>query len=220
MSWIREIKSITKSGGSGQFEESEIIFHVFQNIGTTNKYLVDIGAGAYGGSSMSNIRDMMETGWTGFGVDCSEVGDEWTIKKFVKPDNIVSILEEQKTPLEFDFLNLDIDSSDFWVLKNMLEAGYRPRLICTEYNGTLDPEKSLVLKYTDGYMWDETNKYGYSFAAGKKLLSQYGYTIIFNQHDTNIFAIRTADIGEEVVVVEAKKNPYHPTSADAIWVEY
>lgn len=67
---------------------------------------------------------------------------------------------------------------------------HRPRLICTEFNGTLEPNVSLVLEYEDGYTWDKTNKYGYSFAAGKKLLEKNGYVIIYNQHDTNIFAVR------------------------------
>lgn len=219
MSWIKDIEKITKKGGSGQFEESEIIFHIFENIGTTNKLLVDLGCGAYGGSIMSNVRDMMESGWKGFGVDFSAINDTWAIKYFIKPDNIVKLFQDQGVPYSFDFLNLDIDSSDFWVLKNLLEAGWRPRLICTEFNGTLDPEKSLVLQYEDGYTWDETNKYGYSFAAGKKLLAEHGYTIIFNQHETNIFAVLN-DLVDEDPKVTAKQSPYHPTNPDAIWITY
>lgn len=218
MSWIKEIKDIKKQGGSGQFEEAEIIAHIFENIGTTNKFLVDLGCGAYGGATMSNTRDMMNLGWQGFGVDMNPMADEWVVQQFIQPQTIVPILKGKETPKDFDFLNLDIDSCDFWVLKNILEAGYRPRLICTEFNGTLPSDESLVLKYEDGYTWDETNKYGYSFMAGKKLLAEHGYTIIFNQHETNIFAV-PKELAEETNV-KAKQTPYHPNNPNAIWVKY
>lgn len=215
MDWIKQIGKVRKSGGSAQFEESEIISHIFENIGTTNKYLVDLGAGAYDGS-MSNIRDLMNSGWQGFGVDCNPMTDPWAIKLFLTPDNVVPLFFNMGVPETFDFLNLDIDSCDFWVLKNILNAGYKPRLICSEFNGTLDPNKSLVLKYEDGYTWDGTNKYGYSFLAGKKLLESHGYSVIFNQHNTNIFAV----YGDYPVEVKATKTMYHPENKEAIWEEY
>jgi hypothetical protein len=219
MSWIKQIKNIKKQGGSGQFEEAEIIAHIFENIGTTNKFLVDLGCGAYGNATMSNTRDMMNSGWQGFGVDMNPMSDEWVVQQFIQPQTIVPILKGKETPKEFDFLNLDIDSCDFWVLKNILEAGYSPRLICAEYNGTLDPNKSLVLEYEEGYTWDETNKYGFSLGAGKKLLKKYGYTIIYCQHDTNLFAIKS-DLVNEPIELNAKQNPYHPNNPNAIWVNY
>lgn len=219
MSWIKEIKDIRKKGGSGQFEESEIIAHIFDNIGTTNKFLVDLGCGAYGGSTMSNTRDMMMSGWQGFGVDMNPTGDDWVVQSFIQPQTIVTLLNGKETPKEFDFLNLDIDSSDFWVLKKILEAGFRPRLICAEYNGTLDPDKSVVLKYEEEYTWDGTNKYGFSLGAGKKLLKKHGYTIIYCQHDTNLFAIPSYLV-EEPIELSAKQNPYHPINPNAVWVNY
>ena len=217
MDWIKDIGKIKKSGGSAQFEESEIINFIFQNIGTTNKYLVDLGAGAYDGS-MSNVRDLMRSGWSGFGVDCNPMADKWAIKLFITPSNVVPLFFNMGVPLSFDFLNLDIDSCDFWVLKNILEAGYRPRLVCSEFNGTLDPNKPLVLSYEEDYMWDGTNKYGYSFEAGKRLLERHGYSIIFNQHNTNIFAIYTGEASN--YGVKAEKTMYHPENKKAVWEEY
>ncbi len=217
MNWIEEIKLIQKKDGQSQFEEAEIIQHIFDHIGETNRFFVDLGAGAYDGK-MSNTSDMKQNGWIGFGVDMNPTED-WMKKYFITPENVVAILRENFTPKEFDFLNLDIDSCDFWVLKNILEAGYRPRLICTEFNGTLDPEKSVVLSYEGGYTWDNTNKYGYSFSAGKKLLGRHGYDIVFNQHDTNLFAIQSKDLAQDPAVTAIQRH-YHPTSKDATWEEY
>ena len=215
MDWLKGIADIKKSGGSAQFEESEVIDYIFSHIGTTNKFLVDLGAGGYGGS-ISNVRDLMNNGWEGFGVDCDDMADPWAIKLFLTPDNVVPLFFNMGVPESFDFLNLDIDSCDFYILENLFKAGYRPRLICTEFNGTLDVDKSLVLKYEEDYTWDGTNKYGYSFLAGKKLLERNGYSIVHNQHNTNIFAIH----GNYPIDVKWEKTLYHPINEKAVWEEY
>lgn len=219
LNWINEIKTLKGNNLQSQFSEDIIISHIFKNIGTTNKYFVDLGAGAYDGK-MSNTRTLKSNGWEGFGVDCANITDEWIIKEFVKPENVCQILTSQNTPKEFDFLNLDLDSSDFWVLKELLKE-YSPRVICSEINGTLNPAVPIVLEYEDGYTWDNTNKYGYSFAAGKKLLEEHGYAIIYNLHDTNIFAVKMELVaGLGFPEVTARQNIYHPINNTAVWINY
>ena len=216
--WVEKIKEIKADKMQSQFDEEGIIAFIFQNIGIEHKWFVDFGAGAYDGT-MSNTRKLKQDGWFGFGVDMTPTNDPWVIKEFIKPDNACQILKNMAAPFDFDFLNLDIDSSDFYVLQNILKE-YRPRLICTEFNGTLDPNISLVLEYEEGYTWDKTNKYGYSFAAGKKLLEENGYVIIYNQHDTNIFAIRKELAPAGFIEVKAKRNIYHPINQTAKWIPY
>ena len=223
-SWLDNIAVVAASGNidkNSQFEEDTVIEYILSKIKSPMKFFVDLGAGAYGGSKMSNTRSLVEKGWKGIAVDAKPQEDSWIKQHFVKPDNIAEFLFENKVPNSFDFLNLDIDSSDFWVLKNILQF-HRPRLICTEFNGTLNPLESLVLKYEDGYTWDETNKYGYSFAAGKKLLEENGYTIVYNLHNVNIFAIRNDLIEGQTlsVPVTAKQEFYHPVNPNAVWERY
>ena len=118
-----------------------------------------------------------------------------------------------------DFLNLDIDSCDYWVLKAILQT-FSPRVICTEFNGCLDPYVKKVLRYEEGYTWDETDKYGYSFAAGKELLEGHGYTVVYNQHDVNIFAVRSDLLPFGFIPeVTAKRNQYHPHNPGDHWVK-
>lgn len=219
VNWVTEIASLSAGSQHSQFGEDAIIDHIFKNIGFTNQYLVDLGAGAYGGSTMSNTRKLKQAGWKGFGVDVKNKGEEWIIERFIKPDNVANILAEQNAPREFDFLNLDIDSCDFWVLKKLL-AEYSPRCICTEFNGTLRPEVPVVLKYEEGYTWDETNKYGYSFAAGKKLLEEHGYRIIYNMHNQNIFALKKELAKGLLYDVPATQVLYHPQNPHAVWEAY
>jgi len=217
LNWIKEIKNLKGNNLQSQYSEDIIINHIFKNVGTTNKFFVDLGAGAYDGK-MSNTRTLKHNGWNGFGVDCANITDEWIIKEFVKPGNVYSLLASQETPKDFDFLNLDLDSSDYWILKELLKH-YSPRVICVEFNGTLAPHIPVALQYEDGYTWDNTNKYGFSFAAGKKLLERHGYKIIYNLHDTNIFAVKEELVaGIEFEMVTAKKNVYHPVNINAKWV--
>jgi len=213
--WIDEIKFLGE-GKHSQFNEDTIIEHIFENIGTTNKFLVDLGAGGYG-QKMSNSRHFIENGWKGYGVDMSEVVDSHVIRRFIEPETILSLLDGNETPLDLDLLLLDIDSCDFWVLKEILTK-YEPRVIVTEYNGCLEPSKSVVLEYQKGYTWNNTDKYGYSFAAGVKLLERNGYTVIYNQHNVNLFAVR-ADLVPKVEVT-AKRHQYHRHDPTAKFIPY
>jgi hypothetical protein len=217
--WVTEIANLPANSQQSQYGEEAIIDHIFKHIGATNQYLVDLGAGAYGDSTMSNTRKLIQSGWGGYGVDVSNKGESWIIERFIKPDNILEIMAEQDTPKDFDFLNLDIDSCDFWVLKKILKQ-YAPRCICTEYNGTLNPDISLVLAYEEGYTWDETNKYGYSFAAGEKLLEEHGYKIIYNMLNQNIFALKKNLVEGLMFRVTAMPVQYHPENTKAIWEVY
>ena len=219
VNWVTEIANLPVSGQQSQFYEEVIIDHIFKNIGTTNLFMVDLGAGAYGDSTMSNTRKLKQAGWNGYGIDARNKGEDWIIERFISPGNILNIMAEQNTPKDFDFLNLDIDSCDFWVLKNILKE-YAPRCICTEYNGTLDPAIPAILRYEDGYTWDETNKYGYSFAAGIKLLEEYGYSAIYNMGNQNIFAVKKDLVKGLIFNVTANRVQYHPESSNAIWETY
>jgi hypothetical protein len=216
LNWLLQIQKVHGKGYS-QYEEQAIIEFIFQNIGVHNKRFVDLGAGQYGPEQMSNTKFLYEKGWWGFGVDAENITEPYIIQKFITPDNVVSVLKEQGTPETFDFLNLDLDSSDYWVLASLLEK-YKPRLICAEFNGTLDPNISVALKYEEGYTWDKTNKYGFSFTAGVNLLKKHGYSVIFNQHDLNIFAAPSEYLPEPITVT-ATKRTYHPNNPNAVWQE-
>ena len=217
--WVTELANVSARGQQSQYNEDAIIDHIFRHIGVTDSYFVDLGASAYGDATMSNTRSLIHSDWNGYGVDIRNKGESWIIERFITPYNILEIFSEQNTPVDFDFLNLDIDSCDFWVLKEVLRK-YSPRCICTEFNGTLDPEISIVLKYEQGYVWDETNKYGFSFTAGKKLLAEHGYQIIHNMLNQNIFAVKKELVKGLVFEVNASRVPYHPHNPHAIWESY
>jgi hypothetical protein len=214
MNFIQQIAGIKPEGVYSQFNEDLIALHIQRHMNCP-KTFVDIGAGAYDGS-MSNTRLLREQGWDGIGFDAKE--GPGIIQAMVSPENIIDLLRQAEIKQSFGFLNLDIDSCDYWVLREILED-YRPAFICTEFNGCLAPDIPVAQEYQPGYTWDGTHNYGYSFAAGKNLLESHGYTVVYNQHDTNIWAILTALLPPmEIPHVTAKRHQYHPFHASAKFV--
>lgn len=218
MSWLHELQSMDFEKGSSQMGEAGIIDFIFKHIPPEDKYCVDIGAGFYGKGIMSNTNDLLLKGWQGLRVDANNGNDPNIITFFVTFDNIIPLLKLHHVPYNFDLLSIDIDSFDLDILEKIVPV-YKPRVICTEYNGTLDPNKSIKLKYEPGYVWDETNKYGYSFGAGVKFANTHGYKIILNHKNQNLFLVRS-DIISEAPDIQAKQVFYHPVNKKAEWVEY
>lgn len=218
MSWIDELKSISFHGGNSQIGESAIIQFIFQHIGETNKYYIDIGAGYYDRGQMSNTDTLLRDGWSGLKIDDNNNHDTGILKLYVTPDNILPFLKDHNVPYGFDLLSIDIDSFDLDIMEKVVPA-YHPRLICTEYNGTLHPDSSVKLKYEPGYIWDETNKYGYSFGAAVKFCGRYGYKILMNHANQNLFLIRS-DIIQQTPVIEVEQSYYHTVNSAAQWEEY
>lgn len=215
MNWIEGLSKLDlKANKYSQYGEELIIKSVFDNIGFTNKYFIDIGAGG-AGRNLSNTKLLTISGWTGLSFDMD--GSEGTITEFITPNNICQILKNNICPNEFDFLSVDIDSFDYDVIDNVLKE-YRPRLVCAEFNGTLDPKSSVKLQYEEGYTWDSTNKYGFSFGAGVKLFAKHGYTVIFNCKETNIFAVKSSLLPDKVAPVTAAQCMYHPINKEAIFI--
>lgn len=219
MNWIEQIPHLPQARGKySQFNEEAILTHIFTYIKPEKKFLVDIGAGAYD-EGMSNSRLLIEQGWKGIGFDGAPTNQTWIYEVMITPQNVCEKIIGYGNTTDIDFLNLDIDSCDYWVLKEILQL-FHPKVICTEFNGCLDPNVKKVLRYEPGYMWDNTDKYGYSFAAGKELLEANGYTVIYNQGETNIFAVRSELIeGLTFPEVTAKRNQYHPHNPGNHWIK-
>ena len=218
MNWIEQLQQMDFKGGKSQFGESGIIAFIFEHIQPTNKYFVDIGAGFYGHGQMSNTQELIDKGWKGIQVDADN-SDNPNIKKlYVTPGNILHALYEWGVPIQFDFLNIDIDSYDLDILETIL-CLHSPRVICTEFNATLDPDTSVKLKYEQNYIWDETSKYGYSFGAAVKFCNKHGYKIILNHVNQNLFLVRSDLVGD-VPPVTAERVNYHPWNDKAEWEEY
>jgi hypothetical protein len=192
MGWIKEIKNQPRYPGFCQNGESDILKYIFNNIGLTNKFLVDIGA--WDGTHLSNTKAFMDTGWNGLLVDAKDFPG--VFHSFVTVENITEILTSNNVPKEFDLLSLDIDGNDYWILKKILQD-YRPRVIVSEYNSEHPLSESKTIEYDPKFAFDATDYYGYTYGAGLKLAKEFGYTVVYQISDTNLFYLRNDIVNEE-----------------------
>lgn len=194
--------------------EDGIIARIFEVIGTDTKVCVDIGA--YDGRVTSNVMALEDKGWRAVKFEGSEIADteeakrNGVIKAWVEPSNVVELLEQHNVPKNFDFLSLDIDSIDYHVLREMLQSGYQPRALVTEYNGSYGPILPVVVRYPvdPGKLWGDY--YGASLAAFYYLLKEHGYQLIYCEKEgVNAFWVKNTPELPDLTPSEAYKPPQY-----------
>ncbi|OQV11570.1 hypothetical protein BV898_14146 [Hypsibius exemplaris] len=136
------------SGGSQEL----YLDRIFSVIGTTNKFFVEFGfdAPSYETAAQANTGKLHHDGWRGLLLDGDHENNGINLqKKYISANNIAKILSENHVPIEVDYISCDLDSHDLWVLRAILEAGYRPRVMTSEYNVNYPLSAALTL-------WDPT----------------------------------------------------------------
>lgn len=90
------------------------------------------------------------------------------------PQSLLSILKRdaQYLPYDFDFLSIDVDGIDYWLLVNVLGGGYRPKCICIEFNPTMPIDLIYIQPRSDNI------RHGSSLSAMVELCNNSGYTLI------------------------------------------
>lgn len=169
--------------------EDGIIERIFESIGTTNKYYVEFGVED---GTECNTRHLRENkNWSGLMMDGGNENKKINLQKeFIYADNICGLFRKYDVPKEFDFLSTDIDYNDFYVLNEILKCGFRPRVICSEYNAFLGAKDDKVVVYDPDMMWDRTKYFGASIDAFANLFRHHGYSIVMGTSiGVNIFAI-------------------------------
>lgn len=156
---IQYANDITSQNG-----EDGIIRKIFDDIlpplesNSERRYCVDVGA--WDGKHLSNTFSLLDPSsssrlWKGVLIE-GDPGKFQELRALHEPqgnicvnamvssdpaskDSLVSILrrEAAELPNSFDFLCIDVDGSDYWLLHEIFEQGYRPKVICIESNPTM-----------------------------------------------------------------------------------
>ena len=189
--WITEMHRLsdTKSQRS-QGAQDDYLGLIFEKIGTTNQFFVEFGFNepSYtSGGSGANTWSLYDAGWRGLLLDGDRENAAINLHAhFLFQDNIAQILRKYKVPSDLDYLSCDMDSHDLFVLKAILAAGFRPRVITTEYNANfplgmsitqIDP--TLKSAQSTGYTFDfKQCAWGASASALRSVASQFGYVLV------------------------------------------
>ncbi len=124
-----------------QWGEDGLLEVIFNIIGVTNKYVVEIGAAD--GLMFSNSRKLIEEGWNALLIEKEQAAYDRLVKnsnhlKFVTPllaevtsANIESLLLKNNVPIDLDFISIDIDGQDYYIWNSLIN--FKPRVLMIEF---------------------------------------------------------------------------------------
>jgi len=125
----------------------------------------------------------------------------------VTAENIQQLLKKYNTPQNFDLLSIDIDFNDYWVWKSI--SDYSPRVVVIEFNSSIPPTESKVVRYDQNTHWDGTNYFGASLLALKNLGLEKGYTLVgCDSNGVNAFFCRSELVSE--IKIKGIEELYRP----------
>ena len=162
-------------------------------------------------------------GWNGLSIDNNNENPSINlVKEWVSKENIVQILKENHVPKNINYLSIDIDGNDFYVLKEILEYLETDIIVC-EYNGSHLPDVDAVIEYDPVFVWDKTDYAGASLLAMKKLMDWWGYSLIYcTSFGLNAFFINNRllnNFGEEYNIGNIEKLYVRPMHEKAFGIE-
>ena len=159
---------------SSQHREDGIIDLLCSHIENPDHWAIEIGSGT---GEQNMIRNLVENrGYRGIGHDLRPA--IWTHDDYehrncvVALDQLGSLIESWPTRTP-DLFSLDIDSFDFWVLKDLLyNHDFRPAVMCLEY---LSYYQDQIVSARPGLAKYKKTYCGCSLGAYQLLTERFGY---------------------------------------------
>ena len=183
-----------------QGNQDGILKAIFDVVGDTNRWAVEFGYGSYKKkfvgkellkyNSGLNTRLLQEKGWKVVYFDAIIADLELGIHQLIlSEDNIVSAFRDAGVPIDVDYVSIDVDSIDVWLLRALLKE-YRPRVISVEYNRNFLSWMHLTHE-RKWHAWTGRSVYGASAGAINYIANLHGYTVVNIMPDAmDMFFIR------------------------------
>lgn len=200
---MRKLYDIEFSAWS-QNGEDGIIEHLIGGIDRPDRTFVEIGCGD---GHENNTSHLAEHGWQGFVVDRHERRIRQYRERAVERGWRVEAIAKRVTPRDVpsppwacpDVFSLDIDSIDYWVCKTLLQRGFRPKIMCLEYNAALGSDPVTVPRNRPSNS-PKLIYYGASVAAWRRLLEPQLYRFVtVDTAGVNAFFVDTKSVREDVL---------------------
>lgn len=141
-----------------------------------------------------NSRHLREKGWKGLVMDGSHENKAINLRReMITVENIVDLFHKYNVQKNLDFLSVDVDGMDFYVLRHILCSGqFKPKIIAVEYNSHIPHDAGAVITPLTsppsrciGYC------NGMSLAAVKALGAKFGYKLVYAMSvGVNAFLVR------------------------------
>ena len=116
--------------------------------------------------------------WSGLLMDGGHTNASINLhREIITSANVVELFDKHAVPYEPDYVSIDIDSADLWVLRAVLASAYRPRVLTVEFNcvyGALP----IAGTHPDANMpWKGDSVHGCSLAAINMVAQEFGWTL-------------------------------------------
>ncbi len=125
------------------------------------------------------------------------------LNMFVDSENITA-LKELSRYAEPDIFSLDIDGVDYYIAKQLMSVGFRPKIFVVEYNSVYGANKSLTVPYRKNFSFTDAHPsrlyYGVSIAAWKKFFHALGYKFVtVDTKGVNAFFVDPSSFSAEFI---------------------
>lgn len=157
----------------------------------------------------NNSTYLLKKNWSGLGIDmdaakiahfAKHAGEMGWAKQLRLAAGAVSYFTVAKVIEVFgnsepDIFSLDIDSIDYYVMHKFLQDGFRPKIICAEFNPFLGDDP-ITVDYNENFRRYEFDPqrglyFGVSLNAYRHLIEPHGYKFVgVNKDGCNVFFVR------------------------------
>lgn len=185
-------------------------------ISDSDKVAIDVGS--WDGLHLSNIYNLLAIdSWGGILIEGDLGKLEVSKNRFAnrsdihhfhgfvnrEENDINTILAHYNCPEEFGIFNLDIDSFDFWIWKDLT---YKPKIVCVEHNGNILDDDKVVPYDTSWVYSNRQDNYGASAKSLLRLGNHKGYSLVAASKHNLIF-VRN-DLAEKFEVISEIDVPW------------
>ena len=181
-----------------QNEEDGIVLALLKATGVRDRRFVEIGSGGTGGNSGVLAYELA---WSGLMIDASGAAvraartqfasrpQVLVERKFLTTDNIDKVLTKCGFAGEVDFLSIDVDSVDYWLLDAL--SATTARVLAIEYNALFGPDRAVTLPNAPKPKGVPKGYFGASLAALDRCAQRKGYRLVLCEDaGINAFFVR------------------------------
>lgn len=201
--WTREIAAHSRQVHSQRGQDG-VLEYIFENIGTTNKFFIEFGynTNELTGASGPNTALLRKNGWSGLLLDGGHENPAINLyAHFLCPSNILSIFELRKVPPNPDYVSVDIDGFDPWLMQEIMRSHkFRPRVISVEFNAAFPRDSPMVIAG-----WGACERAGRSYGGTRlnsaspgvlaRIGAEAGYTLVHVEGDA--FFLRSDQLRDD-----------------------
>jgi hypothetical protein len=191
--WTSEITKHARKVYSQRGQDG-VLEYVFSNVTPRNRppFCVEFGfnASSLTAGSGSNVANLvLNSHWSCLLLDANyENADINLHKHLLRSDNICDIFREYKVPSEPEYVSVDVDSTDLWLFRALLEQ-FRPMLVSVEYNANF-PIDHAITHPPEGCLFNGECTYGASLKALDLVARSFSYALIHVVTGLDAFFIR------------------------------